>query len=102
MTVSPIRDGNGVIVGASKIARNITARRQPKQALRSSEDKFRQLAENMSGVFWMMNPEGTEILYLGPAYEQIWGRTCKRLYEAPVDCIEAISPTTANMPMKPP
>lgn len=92
VTISPIRDGNGMIVGASKVARDITGRKQAEQILRSSEEKFRQLAENITGVFWMMNPAGTEILYIGPAYEQIWGRTCKSLYEAPMDWIEAISP----------
>jgi PAS domain S-box-containing protein len=58
--------------------------------LQTSEEKFRQLAENIREVFWMMNPAGTEILYIGPAYEQIWGRTCRSLYENPMDWMEAI------------
>ena len=72
--------------------RNITARRQAEQVLRESEEKFRQLAENITEVFWMMNATGTEILYVGPAYEQIWGRTCASLYETPMDWLEAIHP----------
>jgi two-component system sensor histidine kinase/response regulator len=92
VTISPIRDGNGMIVGASKVARDITGRKQAEQVLHSSEEKFRQLAENINEVFWMMNAAGTEILYVGPAYEQVWGRTCKSLYETPMDWIEAISP----------
>ena len=91
MTISPIRDGNGMIVGASKVARDITGRKQAEQILRSSEEKFRQLAENINEVFWMMNAAGTEILYVSPAYEQIWGRSCKSLYDAPMDWSEAIS-----------
>jgi PAS domain S-box-containing protein len=65
---------------------------QAEQALRGSEEKFRQLAENIREVFWMMNAAGTEILYVGPAYEEIWGRTCKSLYERPMDWLEAIHP----------
>ncbi|HEX9201150.1 MAG TPA: PAS domain S-box protein [Acidobacteriaceae bacterium] len=37
LTVSPIRDDSGEIIGASKIARNITARKKTQDALRSSE-----------------------------------------------------------------
>jgi len=38
----------------------------------------------------MMNPAGTEILYVSPAYEPIWGRTCASLYASPVDWMETI------------
>ena len=37
---------------------NISERRKAEQALRSSEEKFRQLAENIREVFWMMPPSG--------------------------------------------
>jgi len=72
--------------------RDISARRQSEQVLRESEEKFRQLAENIREVFWMMNAGGTEIYYVGPAYEEIWGRTCASLYEKPMDWLEAILP----------
>lgn len=77
------------LVGASK---DITDRKRTEQALHTSEEKFRQLAENIHEVFWMMNAEGTEILYVAPAYEQIWGRSCASLYANPMDWMEAIHP----------
>jgi len=40
LTVSPIRDGKGNIIGASKIAREITQRKQMEAALRASEDQL--------------------------------------------------------------
>jgi len=61
-------------------------------AMQSSEEKFRQLAENIYEVFWMMNAAGTEILYISPAYETIWGRSCASLYAQPMDWMEAIHP----------
>jgi len=60
--------------------------------LQDSEEKFRQLAKNIREVFWMMNATGTEILYISPAYEEIWGRSCKSLFESPMDWMEAIHP----------
>ncbi|MGD0367809.1 MAG: PAS domain S-box protein [Acidobacteriaceae bacterium] len=89
---TPRRSPAGEFLGLVGICRDITARRQAEQALKASEEKFRQLAENIHEVFWMMNAEGAEILYVGPAYEQIWGRTCASLYANPMDWMEAISP----------
>ena len=69
---------------------DITERKQAEQALKSSEEKFRQIAENIHEVFWMMSAAGTEMLYISPAYEEIWGRSCESLYENPMDWLEAI------------
>ncbi len=74
------------------VARDITGRNRAEEALRASEEKFRQLAESIREVFWMMNAAGTEILYVSPAYEQIWGRTCDDLYRNPMSWLEAIEP----------
>ncbi len=83
---------SGPNLGRVWFFRDITARKQSEQALQSSEEKFRQLAENVREVFWIMPPTGDAILYVSPAYEQIWGRSCESLYQNPMSWAEAIHP----------
>jgi PAS domain S-box-containing protein len=47
LTVSPIRDGLGNIVGASKVARDITRRKFIEEALRESEERLRRQAQEL-------------------------------------------------------
>ncbi len=68
---------------------DITARKVGEEALRESQGRFRELAENIKEVFWMSDPQKNEILYVSPAYEQIWGRTCESLYASPRSWLEA-------------
>jgi light-regulated signal transduction histidine kinase (bacteriophytochrome) len=46
VTISPIRDGKGVIVGASKVARDITDRKLKEEALREGEKRFQTMIRN--------------------------------------------------------
>ena len=71
---------------------DITDRRKTEQALQASEEKFRQLTENIREVFWMMTPAADQILYISPAYEEVWGRTCESLYRNPMSWVETIHP----------
>jgi PAS domain S-box-containing protein len=45
LTISPVRDASGKIMGASKIARDITQRKRMERELRESEDRYRTLAD---------------------------------------------------------
>jgi PAS domain S-box-containing protein len=59
LTVSPVRDETGQIVGASKIARDITLHKQAEQALLKSEERFRNLANTVPDIVWTAEPDGT-------------------------------------------
>jgi PAS domain S-box-containing protein len=71
---------------------DITWRKRAEENVKESERRFRQLAENINEVFWMSDPEVQQILYVGPAYEEIWGRTCQSLYEQPKSFLDAVHP----------
>ncbi len=59
-------------------------------ALRQSQERFRQMAANINEVFWMSEPKSSKMLYVSPAYEDIWQRTVKILYEDPKKWVEYI------------
>ena len=61
-------------------------------ALRESEERFRQLAENISDVFFLFDAREHRVLYVSPAYEEIWGESCARLYENPDAWRDALHP----------
>ncbi|MPN28244.1 hypothetical protein SDC9_175685 [bioreactor metagenome] len=71
---SPFYDENNNIVGILGISRDITQRNLFEKKLMDSEEKFRQLAENIDGVFYIR--EGQKITYVSPGYEKIFGRSC--------------------------
>lgn len=58
LTVSPIRDAQGRVIGASKIARDITERKRTEAALRKSAEEFRQLADSMPQIVWTATGDG--------------------------------------------
>jgi PAS domain S-box-containing protein len=53
LTMSPVRDSTGEVVGASKIARDITDRKRAEQELRESEERFRLVANTAPTLIWM-------------------------------------------------
>ena len=66
------------------------------EALRESETRFRQLAENIREVFWITDVEKTRMLYISPAYEEIWGRPTTELYASARSWLELIHPEDRN------
>jgi PAS domain S-box-containing protein len=67
-------------------------RQRDEQALRNSEERFRQLAENIAEVFWLTDARKTEIFYVSPSYETVWGRSRETLYTNPGEWEAAIHP----------
>jgi two-component system cell cycle sensor histidine kinase/response regulator CckA len=69
-----------------------TERKRAEETLRQSEEKFRQLSENVTDVFWITSADLKTIHYISPGYELTWGRSTESLYADPRQWIEAILP----------
>ena len=89
---APLRNSNGEIVGVIGIVRNISERKVSDALLQESEEQFRQMAENVDEVFWMLDAATLRTLYVSSAYENIWGRTCKSRYDRTQSWLDAVHP----------
>jgi PAS domain S-box-containing protein len=78
--------------GLSVFASDITERKRVEEQLQQSEERFRQMAESITEVFWMTDPDKNQILYVSPAYEKIWGRSRQSVYEQPTTWLDAVHP----------
>jgi len=74
------------------LARDITLRKQSEAALHESEQRFRQVTDNIDEVFWLTDVADQRVIYISPAYEKVWGRSCESLQAHPQSWMEAIHP----------
>lgn len=77
---------------AGELALELIERTRIDSQLRESEARFRQLAENIREVFFLADQDNTQMLYVSPAYEAIWGQSCKSLYARPFSWTDSIHP----------
>jgi PAS domain S-box-containing protein len=88
---SPISE-DATVTGAVVIFKDITERKRMEEALRLSDERFRQVLEYVRDVFWMTDLAKSRMLYVSPGYQEIWGRSCESLYVSPGSWLDAIHP----------
>lgn len=77
VTISPLRDLSGRVIGASKVARDITAEKRAEQALRESEQRYQTVTDASPIMIWM---SGTDKLcyYFNKVWLDFVGRTLEQ------------------------
>jgi PAS domain S-box-containing protein len=82
-------------IEADELIANVNAllrMRRTQNALRDSEERFRQLTDNIEDVFWMFSVPTRALEYVSPAYASIWGRSVDSLEREPGSWLAAVHP----------
>ena len=87
-----IRGEGNQILYYDGIVEDITERKLAEEMLQESEERFRQLAENVEEVLLLFDPQVNKVFYVSPAYEKVWGRSCESLYASPRSFLAGIHP----------
>jgi PAS domain S-box-containing protein len=72
--------------------RDLSYQKKSELALRESEERFRELAEHLREVFWLFDWTTQKVIYVSPAYEDIWGRSIEDLYKNYEEWADSIHP----------
>jgi two-component system, cell cycle sensor histidine kinase and response regulator CckA len=86
------RDAAGKPLRVVGMGFDVTERRLADETIKSSEERFRQIAGVIREVFWLAPADGSGFLYVSPSYEDVWGRSCESLYADPAGWIETVLP----------
>lgn len=62
------------------------------QALLEDYPYFQQILQNIEQVIWIFDLNTDKILYVSPAFETVWGRSCETFYDDPSVLIENVHP----------
>lgn len=73
VTVSPVLNGDGEIVGASKIARDASEFIVTQRELEAREQRFRLVADNISQLAWVCQPDG-RFIWFNQRFEEFTGK----------------------------
>lgn len=63
-----------------------------KEKAEANERKFREITENISEVSWVGSADDDKVIYISPAYEKVWGRSCQSLYDNPQSFLDSVHP----------
>jgi PAS domain S-box-containing protein len=75
---------------SARLEHELTEHKQTAELLSEATEVFKQVTENIADVFWVTDPAKSQVEYISPEFEELWGRSCQTLYFSPSVWIEAI------------
>ncbi len=88
----PVRRPDGSIREWVGLCTDIDTARRTQDALRESEERFRELAQHIGAAFWMVEAQDHRLLYVSPEFEKIWGGPASQLQTAPALEVSTLHP----------
>ena len=70
----------------------IEERTRIQASLSESEERFLEMANSIREVFWLFDLDEGSVIYVSPAYEEIWGRSIENLYDGYNEWDDSIHP----------
>ncbi|HYC46064.1 MAG TPA: EAL domain-containing protein [Burkholderiales bacterium] len=74
------------------VVHDVSARRDAELALRESEEKFRQLADNIPEIFWITDARQRKLHYLSPGFETLTGKPLSEVMRRPRAWLQVVHP----------
>ena len=78
-----VRNDNNEPIAIEAIVTDISPRKQMEAELKESEEKFRQLVENIHEIFWIRDVEHQSIRYVSPMFEKVFKISAEKVYRDP-------------------
>jgi PAS domain S-box-containing protein len=79
-----------VLHRTARLQQEVKEHKQTAELLREATEVFKQVTENIADVFWVTDPSKTQVEYVSPEFENIWGHACQTLYVSPSVWLESI------------
>ncbi|MGZ8265043.1 MAG: putative bifunctional diguanylate cyclase/phosphodiesterase [Burkholderiales bacterium] len=92
VVTSLVRQDDGEPLYFMSVVQDISARRATEQALRESEQKFRQLADNIPEIFWITDVRQRVLHYLSPGFETLTGKPLAEVLRRPRSWLQIVHP----------
>ena len=92
VVTSLIRDASDDPRYFLSVVQDLSARRAAELALRESEEKFRQLADNIPEIFWITDARQRKLHYLSPGFETLTGKCHAEVLRRPRSWLQIVHP----------
>ncbi len=75
-----LRSAAGALQGFLKIGQDVTERRHAEEALRASEQRFRQFSDASADILWIRDAQTLQFEHVSPAFESVYGEAFERVF----------------------